>query len=111
MLKQKRDILIASIVIIAVASLTLFSALSLYSYAYSESIAEMRLQNQVIINDMEGNLAVKSALAENNASVIRNFPDCGIDPVVTLFAEQVESIDAVALVFAGFPDGSMILNT
>ena len=111
MLKQKRDVLIASLVVIAVAVLSLFSALLLYSYAYSGGLTEMRLQNQVLVNHMEGTLAVKSALTENNASVIRNFPDCGNDPIVTLFDEQAERIEAVALVFAGFPDGSMILNT
>ena len=51
-LKQKRDILITTAVIAAVASLALFSALSLYSYALRESIADIRLQNQIVITSV-----------------------------------------------------------
>ena len=98
MFNQKKNIFTAAILIVIVSILTLFSVLTLYSYARSENINEMRRQNRALVNHLEGALVVKSALAENNASVIRNF-DAAIVPLINLFAEQVEGVDEVALVF------------
>jgi len=103
---------VTPILITAVFSLVIlavFTGIMSYQSVYRESINTMYQQNRALISRMEGWLTIKIYLAENNAMMLRD-ADVNRDMVIRHFSEQAETMEDVSVVFAGFPDGSIIFS-
>ncbi|MCL2852806.1 MAG: ATP-binding protein [Defluviitaleaceae bacterium] len=111
MLKQQRDIVAPILIIIGISLviLAVISGITSYTAVYNESINTMRQQNRALVNRLEGWIDVKGTVVENNAMLLRD-PDVSRDMVAAYFTAQMQTMDDIAAVYAGFPDGSLIFG-
>ena len=93
--------IIISIILIVLTGL---SGATLFYSVRDESIRTLYKQNRSVVNEIECRLTLIAALVENNAAVMRRPVVCD-EMLRDIFTHQKRTVDDIAMVYAGFPDG------
>jgi len=111
LVKKKRSLFMAILIITLIGLLGLVVATGVASYlsVYNESIDVIRQQNRALTSQIDRWISVKINQVENSASLLRN-PLVDMEMVASHFHEQSDIMGGEFIIFAGFPDGSIILG-
>jgi len=109
--RKQRDMLASILILVGISLVTLavISGVTSYRAVYHENINSMRQQNRALVNRLEGWIALKGSLVENNAMLLRD-SNVRRETALEYFIRQTDSMDDVSAVYAGFPDGSLVFG-